>query len=301
MKSEFKKIGLWGCLAETRVAKPVLTIASHLRDQGIEVACPSQDQIPKKLKDIPTYGEDDLPLKVDLIMAIGGDGTLLRAARSVAKRGIPLLGINLGRLGFLTDVSPEKMLDTIDAILSGNFVAEDRLMLEADICSRDKTGNSMIALNDVVLEKGTAGHMQDFVTRIDGEYVNTHGGDGLIVATPTGSTAYALSCGGPIIQPDTNALVIVPICPHTLSDRPLVLNASSYIEVQIDSQTNRRAYATCDGQLLGEISGDDTIRIRLAKETVQLLHPRDHNYYELLRSRLNWGQTNRWPRSQKKR
>ena len=117
------------------------------------------------------------------------------------------------------------MLDTIDAVLSGNFAAEDRSMLEAEIWSGKKSNNQMVALNDVVLEKGMAGHMQDFVTRINGEYLNTHSGDGLIVATPTGSTAYALSCGGPIIQPNVNALVIVPICPHTLSDRPLVLNA----------------------------------------------------------------------------
>ena len=297
MTSDFRKIGLWGYLGEDRVAKPVRVIASHLRSRGIEVACSSQDKIPKELADIPTHTETDLPLAVDLIVAVGGDGTLLHAARCVARQGVPLLGVNLGRLGFLTDVSPEKMLDTIDAVLSGNFVAEDRSMLEAEIWSGKKSNNQMVALNDVVLEKGMAGHMQDFVTRIDGEYLNTHSGDGLIVATPTGSTAYALSCGGPIIQPDVNALVIVPICPHTLSDRPLVLNASSSVEVQIDSQLKNSAYATCDGQSLGEMSGDDTLRIRLAKETVRLLHPCDHNYYELLRSKLSWGQTNRWPRN----
>ena len=297
MTGAFKKVGLWGYLSDAKVAEPVLAIASHLRGRGIDVACPAQEGIPEKLADIPTYDEAELPLAVDLIVAVGGDGTLLHAAGSVARQGVPLVGINLGRLGFLTDVTPEQMLDTIDAVLSGDFVAEDRLMLEAEIINGQKAGESMVALNDVVLEKGMAGHMQDFVTWVDGEYVNTHSGDGLIVATPTGSTAYALSCGGPIIQPDVNALVMVPICPHTLSDRPLVLNASSQIEIRIESVPDKRAHVTCDGQRLGEMSGEDTLRIQLAKETVRLLHPRDHNYYELLRSKLRWGQTNRRPPS----
>ena len=136
--------------------------------------------------------------------------------------------------------------------------------------------------------------MQDFRTSVDGEYVNTLGGDGLIVATPTGSTAYALSCGGPIIRPNVDALVIVPIAPHTLSDRPLVVRSSSQITVRVEPRTDsQRAEVACDGETFGEIGRDDTLTIRVAEETVQLLHPRGQSYYDLLRSKLNWGQTNR--------
>ncbi|HET7131117.1 MAG TPA: NAD(+)/NADH kinase, partial [Gammaproteobacteria bacterium] len=219
-----------------------------------------------------------------------GDGTLLHAARHVAHRDVPLLGINRGRLGFLTDVSPEHMLETIDAILGGDYLAERRLMLAARIGAPGEAPPALLALNDVVLQKGEAGRMLDFVTMVDGTYVNTHRGDGLIVATPTGSTAYALSCGGPIIQPDVDALVMVPICPHTLSDRPLLLKASSKIEVRVEGAD---AHVVCDGEELGRLNRDERLRIELADRTVTLLHPRDYNYYELLRSKLNWGRANR--------
>jgi NAD+ kinase len=163
-------------------------------------------------------------------------------------------------------------------------------MLAARIGAPGEATPALLALNDVVLQKGEAGRMLDFVTMVDGTYVNTHRGDGLIVATPTGSTAYALSCGGPIIQPDVEALVMVPICPHTLSDRPLLLKASSKIEVRVEGAD---AHVVCDGEELGRLNRDERLRIELADRTVTLLHPRDYNYYELLRSKLNWGRANR--------
>jgi NAD+ kinase len=204
---------------------------------------------------------------------------------------VPLLGINRGRLGFLTDISPEHLFDAIDSILAGDYLEERRLMLSARIA--DGSHPRMVALNDVVLQKGETGRMIDFVTTVDGSYVNAHRGDGLIVATPTGSTAYALSCGGPIIQPNVDALVMVPICPHTLSDRPLVLKISSSIEVSVDTGSDSSACVVCDGEELGRISNGQVLRIGLAQETVTLLHPLDYNYYELLRSKLNWGRANR--------
>jgi NAD+ kinase len=177
--------------------------------------------------------------------------------------------------------------------LSGDYLAERRLMLRADIGAGAAHG---LALNDVVVQKGKIGRMLDFVTLVDGTYVNTHRGDGLIVATPTGSTAYALSCGGPIIQPEVEALVMVPICPHTLSDRPLVLKASSVIEVQVETGAEG-AHVVCDGEELGLIDDRTPLHIRLATQAVTLLHPRDYNYYELLRSKLNWGRARSRPRS----
>jgi NAD+ kinase len=293
MTLQFKNIGLWGRLSDTKVAKPAATLASHLRDLGIDIFFLEQKGIPSELSDVTCLSATELPSAVDLMIAVGGDGTLLHTARVVARQSVPLVGINLGRLGFLTDVSPEHMLQTIDAILAGDFNEESRLMLQAKVVGSGNSSEEMLALNDVVLKTGQTGHMQDFTISVDGQYVNTHGGDGLIVATATGSTAYALSCGGPIIQPNVDALVIVPICPHTLSDRPLVVSAASQIEVRVDSRLDDRPQIACDGDTFGELGNNDALRIRVAEEAVKLLHPRGLNYYEQLRSKLNWGHTNR--------
>lgn len=294
MTTRFEKIGLWGRLGEAGVADLALEIVSQLRKLGLKVFVPAQADIPKGFGDTHHLPPDQLAAEVDLIVAVGGDGTMLHAARGAAQHRVPLLGVNRGRLGFLTDVSPELMGETINTILSGDYVTEDRLMLEAEISGGKKTRGPMLALNDVVLKTASTGHMQDFRTSVDGEYVNTHGGDGLIVATPTGSTAYALSCGGPIIRPNVDALVIVPIAPHTLSDRPLVVRSSSQVTVRVEPRPeSQRAEVACDGEAFGEIGRADTLTIRVAEETVQLLHPQGQSYYDLLRSKLNWGQTNR--------
>src|SRR5499427_873539 len=292
MPQQFKTVGLWGRLSEPSVAEPAKQVLAHLRKRRIGVFAARHAYEGEPPEGLTAVAEKDIADRVDLMVAIGGDGTLLHAARHVAERDVPLLGINRGRLGFLTDISPEHMFDAIDAILAGDYFAEKRLMLNAQI-GDGAPHPRLVALNDVVLQKGETGRMLDFVTTVDGSYVNTHRGDGLIVATPTGSTAYALSCGGPIIQPNVDALVMVPICPHTLSDRPLVLKLTSSIEVRVDTGADSAAQVVCDGEALGRIVSGEVLRIGLADETVTLLHPRDYNYYELLRSKLNWGRANR--------
>jgi len=293
MSRKFKKIGLWGRLSEANVADPALQISAHLERLGIDVCAVAGPPGGDQLKGVARLPTEEIAGRVDLLVAIGGDGNMLRAARRAAEHDVPLLGVNRGRLGFLTDISPELMLDAIDAILAGDYLAEDRQLLEAEILRGGAGGKVMYALNDVVLQKFGAARILEFVTSVDGSYVNTHGGDGLIVSTATGSTAYALSCGGPIIRPDTDALVMVPICPHTLSDRPLVLTSSSAIEVKLAPGSEDRAHVACDGDELGELAGDGALHVRAAPRRVTLLHPRDYNYYELLRSKLNWGRANR--------
>lgn len=294
MTTRFKKIGLWGHLGETGVSEPALEIITQLRVLGLDVLIPDQENIPAGFRNATCVPADQLGAEVDLIIAVGGDGTMLHAARRAAMYSVPLLGVNRGRLGFLTDVSPELMAETIGAVISGDYIAETRLMLQAKITNTNNILGPMLALNDVALKTVHTGHMQDFRTYVDGEYVNTHGGDGLIIATPTGSTAYALSCGGPIIQPDVDALVIVPIAPHTLSDRPLVVRSSSEIVVHIEPRLEHQsATVACDGEDLGEMSKEETLTINVSEKTVQLLHPQGHSYYELLRSKLSWGQNNR--------
>lgn len=302
MTYKFKNVGLWGRLSEPKVADTALGVMRHLLTRDVHVVAPPSaaalvERLQKPAANLTLVDESALAGEADVIVAVGGDGTMLHAARRAAGKGVPLLGINLGRLGFLTDISPEHMLDAIDAIMSGNYLAEERRMLEAQLLHAGQATAAMTALNDVVLQKRDTGRILDFVTAVDGSYVNTHGGDGLIVATPTGSTAYALSCGGPIIQPDLDALVMVPICPHTLSDRPLVLKGSSTIEVQLQPDAETGAQVTCDGEDYGPIEARDTLHIRAARETITLLHPKDYNYYELLRSKLNWGGTNRFGRA----
>jgi NAD+ kinase len=290
MTNRFKRIGLWGRFSEETVAEPARQLATHLKQRDIRVYASSGESILAGAG-IEFLPQAELGGAVDLLVAIGGDGNLLRATRCISGHPVPLIGINRGRLGFLTDVKPDQMLATIDAVLGGDYLAEKRLLLRAVIREGDKQLKSLNALNDVVLQRTATGRILDFVTTVDGLYVNTHGGDGLIVATPTGSTAYALSCGGPIIRPDVGALVMVPICPHTLSDRPLVIQSSSRILVEIPPGGS--AEVTCDGEEMGPLEASQVLEISAADDMVTLLHPKDYNYYELLRSKLNWGRGNR--------
>jgi len=293
MPNQFKRIGLWGRFSEASVAEPARQLTAHLLARGIQVFSAEGVYGLDHVEGVHTVPQSSLGGSIDLLVAIGGDGNLLRATRCVAGFSVPLIGINRGRLGFLTDVKPMQMLATLDAVLDGDYLAEERLLLEASIVGQGPELRKLHALNDVVLQKVASGRILDFITTVDGHYVNTHGGDGLIVATPTGSTAYALSCGGPIIRPDVDALVMVPICPHTLSDRPLVIRSSSQVVVRVPPGGEGRAQVTCDGEELGYLDASETLEISAARETVTLIHPKDYNYYELLRSKLNWGRANR--------
>jgi NAD+ kinase len=225
----------------------------------------------------------------DLVIAIGGDGTLLHAARLVVERDIPLLGINRGRLGFLTDVLPQDMLACVDAVLAGDFVADRRPLLEARLHSPTGALASNYALNDVVFNRLETGRMLDFETRVDGRFVNSHAGDGLVVATATGSTAYALSCGGPIVDPRLSVLVLAPICPHTLSDRPIVVPGDAVIDVRLIGERETSAQVNCDASSLGELRPGGRLEISPSGRAVTLLHPAGHDYFRLLRSKLHWG------------
>jgi NAD+ kinase len=239
--------------------------------------------------------ETALGEEADLVIAIGGDGTLLYAARlvaRVARHDVPLLGINRGRLGFLTDVSPQDLPICLDAALQGKLERDERPLLKART-----PGGEFLALNDVVLQKTATGRMLDFETDLNGRYVNTHAGDGIVIASATGSTAYALSCGGPIVEPDLNVLVLAPICPHTLSDRPIVVSARSTIGIKLLERSptpdpeapDTRAQEVCDGLVAGEITSIDKLTVTLASERITLLHPPGYDYYSLLRSKLHWG------------
>ena len=275
MSARFKRIVVVGREDDARVEEPMRALLQHLAARNIEIL------------------DQDAVGDADLVVAIGGDGTMLFASRLASEFTTPILGVNRGRLGFLADVTPDEMLSSIDRVLAGDFTSDTRLMLEASLQRADGSTELAYALNDVVLQRRETGRMVDIETSIDGVYVNTHAGDGLIVATPTGSTAYALSCGGPIIEPQLDAIVVVPICPHTLSDRPIVIPAGRRIDVGLLERDDTKAEITVDGFSMGDIRPNDKLSISAANKRVTLLHPPGYDFYGILRSKLFWGRDNR--------
>jgi len=266
------------------------SLAAHLITSGRRVIAGTE--VAAELA-IEAVDENSLAAEADLMVAVGGDGTILYAAALARGHDKPLLGINRGRLGFLADVLPDEMLLSINQVLAGDFARESRLLLEAIIVSHDGKLRKATALNDVVLQRKETGRMVDFETRIAGKHVNMHAGDGLIVATPTGSTAYSLSCGGPIIEPTLNVVALVPICPHTLSDRPIVVPAEHEIEIVLIERGETKAEVIVDGRSIGELEPSDRLTVSASSERITLVHPPGYDFYEILRSKLHWGHDSR--------
>ena len=290
MSSPFKTIAILGRSQDLRVAEPMALLAGYLTEAGIDVVA-----APDAPPDLPArqLPEEEIAAAADLIIAVGGDGTMLYAAAVAHGHGVPLLGVNRGRLGFLTDISPDEMLSGVGQILAGNYSEESRLQLEATIIDRDGHTHVANAFNDIVVQRRETGRMLDVRTAVAGRFVNTHSGDGLIVATPTGSTAYALSCGGPIIEPGMDAVVVVPICPHTLSDRPIVIPAGQEIEVRLLARVDTKGEVMLDGHSVGELSPDHRLLVKGSETRVTLIHPPGYDFYEILRSKLHWGRDGR--------
>jgi len=280
---------LVGKFQDPRVAECAQALVPELLSRQLEVLAPQDSaaaSVPAGVRVLPLSAFIG---RADLMIAIGGDGTLLYAAGLVAEHDIPLLGINRGRLGFLTDVLPQDMVSCINAVLAGECEPDQRPLLRARLWSPEGSDVSHFALNDVVFNRLETGRMLDFETHIDGRYVNSHGGDGLVVATATGSTAYALSCGGPIVEPRLDVLVLAPISPHTLSDRPILVPGNSRIDIQLNGPHDVSAQVTCDASMLGELRVGGRLEITPAGRAITLLHPPGYDYFRLLRSKLHWG------------
>ena len=287
MDPQPRACALIGHFSEPRIAESALAVLAALGRRGAGALVPDDEpgEFGPLAQRVPRA---ELAAQADFMIAVGGDGTLLQAARLVVGRDVPLLGINRGRLGFLTDVLPQNVAASIDAMLDGQCVADRRQLLEARL-HRGTVESRLLALNDVVLLRREAGHMLDFQTRVGGRYLNSHRGDGLVVATATGSTAYALSCGGPIVDPSLDVLVMAPICPHTLSDRPIVVPGDSTIEVRSMGRGTGLAEVTCDGARLGDLKPGDRLEVAASGGTITLLHPPGYDFFRLLRSKLRWG------------
>jgi len=290
MPNAFKTIGLIGKYGDPGVGETLLQVGRCLQDRDYEVLLDENTAQVLPEHNMDTAAREDLGERCDLAIIVGGDGTLLNAARSLANYDVPLLGVNLGRLGFLVDISPDEMSARLEEILAGDYQEEHRILLHTTIHHEGQRVSESEAFNDVVVHKWEVARMIEVATYIDGRFLTTMRSDGLIVSTPTGSTAYALSGGGPILHPTLNAMVLVPICPHTMSNRPIVVDGNSEIEIVVSDTPHSHAQVTCDGQInLGLVSGD-RVRIRKHDHVVRLIHPRRHDHFEILRAKLHWGE-----------
>jgi NAD+ kinase len=232
---------------------------------------------------------NEMPSRVDLIIVLGGDGTLLATARVLNRKPVPLLAVNLGGLGFLTVITRDELFPTLERVLAGDFRTERRVQIEADVIRAGEVISSFLALNDVVLNKGAIARVLDFDVSVDGQFISTYKADGLIVSTPTGSTAYSLAAGGPVIAPSVEAFIVTPICAHTLTNRPIVLPDSAEIEVEVKSQ-RESVYLTVDGQVGIAVRSEDAVHMRRASSVVELIQSPQKNYFEILRQKLKWGE-----------
>ena len=282
----YRTVALAGRPGEPRVGEAMLGLAAHLLQRGALVRAAGGHEADFGPLDVELVPESELALGADLVVAVGGDGTMLHAARIAAACGVPVLGVNRGRLGFLADIGPGRMLESVDDALDGRCVPETRMLLQATVRSGDSQCIAL-ALNDVAVAKHDTGRMLDLRTWVDQAFVNTHAGDGFIISTSTGSTAYALSCGGPIVHPGLAAIVLVPICPHTLSDRPIVVSADSVVELELAGRPETRAQVVCDGIPLCELEPGLRLRVERAAVSATLLHPPGHDYFRILRSKLH--------------
>jgi NAD+ kinase len=284
-----KTVGIISRPRREDIARVVPPLVKWLQAHGAEVACDSETSDCFGPLAVQTRKREELPGCTDLLIVLGGDGTLLSAARLAAQRKVPILAVNLGGMGFLTTVSQDEIYSILEEIFSGKHRVSERVMLEAEIVRAGTVIRRQIALNDAVLNKAALARIMDLELRVDGEYVTTYKADGLILSTPTGSTAYSLAAGGPIVYPIVEAFVVTPICPHTLTNRPLVIPDSATIEVDFKSEDDA-VFLTLDGQVGIELARGDHIRVRKAAEKLLLVRPAKKTYYQILRNKLKWGE-----------
>ncbi len=286
MNASFKTVGLIGKYKSPEIAVPLLALGKFLEARGVKVIIDGLTAQHIDDSRFPAHTLEEIGRDAELAIVLGGDGTMLNIARVLAPFDVALVGINQGRLGFLTDISIDTMCETISAILDGSCVTEERMLVEAEVFSGGRRVFGVLAFNDVVLSKGLQGSMIEFEVKIDGRFLYALHGDGLIVATPTGSTAYALSSGGPIIHPSLQAMALVPICPHTFSSRPIVIGGDGVVEITLRSAADARAHF--DSHSHFDLNNGDRILVRRYRHTIRLLHPTGHDYYSMLREKLHW-------------
>jgi len=284
--NKFSRVGLLVKIDDESVATTIAEVMQRMEAMGVETLL---SHSVKGLVEGSTVSASEIGEKCDLAIVIGGDGTLLHAARELVDYDVPIVGVNRGRLGFLVDVAPNKGLDKLEDIIKGQYIEEERLMLYTRILREGECISSAYAFNDTVVRVKDVLQIMDFDIMIDDVLVTHQRADGLIVATPSGSTAYSLSNGGPIVGPTVNAVVLQPICPHTLTSRPLMVDSNSRIRMQLWDDQVLEAQVVCDGQVYMDATLGDQVEVSCMDKRVRLLHPETYDYHQILREKLNWG------------
>lgn len=288
MQTPFKTIGIIGKPSDPSIAETLTALHAFLKQHQYTVIVAKDSAHFIDNPAVKSCSIDTLGQHCDLVIAVGGDGTFLAAARAIVEDDIPLIGINLGRLGFLVDISPNELSDKLIHILQGHYTEEKRHLLRTKIIRNGQVIHEETAVNEVVIHRWVTPSMIEIITKIDNVFLNSQRSDGLIVSTPTGSTAYSLSAGGPILHPALNALVLVPLNPHTLSNRPIVINDSAEIEISFCQTKQINALVTCDHIEIPEVLISDKILIKKEPKPIRILHPEGHDFFYILRHKLNW-------------
>lgn len=286
----FKNIGLVGRPGHSGVVDSLDRVLNFLTLRGLTSVLDRQTASLVDGRGDLHCESKELAEHCDLVVVVGGDGSMLHVAKKIAQAQIPVIGINRGKLGFLTDIPPSKIEAGLEEVLNGNLSVDRRFMLSANKREADGSERSLgVALNDIVLHPGNAAQMIEFELFVDGRFVYSLASDGIIVATPTGSTAYSLSAGGPIMHPTLNAVVLVPMYPHSLNSRPIVVDGDCEIKLVVAATEALRPQVSCDGQEVFEAKAGDEILIRKADSVLKLIHPLEHSFYGACRSKLGWG------------
>ncbi len=292
--SAFSRIGLIGRTGSHPVADSLKTVLRFLQTRNCKVFIEAETAASffsgkTPATDISIIKKTALAEECDLVIVVGGDGSMLGAARALCKTRIPVLGINRGSLGFLTDISPDEIETRVSEVLDGKFVREERFLLDVRVSRKDSEISYADAMNEIVVHRGTSLRMIEFGLYIDEQFVYSQHSDGLIVTTPTGSTAYALSGGGPILHPSLDAIALVPMFSHALTSRPVVVDGNSKIKIVLGDFRGGQPEVSCDGQNHLAIQTADEIHICKKDQTLSLIHPLNYNYYETCRTKLGWG------------
>jgi NAD+ kinase len=288
MATSIKRVGIISKPKKVDVREIVPGLLKWLHERSVEAFIDKETGVIMETKE-RCLSRNEMTAQVDLLVVLGGDGTLLATARALNRRPVPILAVNLGGLGFLTEITREELYPTLELVVAGAHKTDHRVQIEGELIRADEILTTFLALNDVVLNKGAIARILDFELRVNGEKVSTYKSDGLIVSTPTGSTAYSLAAGGPIVTPSVEAFLVTPICAHTLTHRPLVLPNTVKIEVTVKS-LREAAYLTVDGQVGIAAHSEDVVRIRKADSFVELVSPPATPYFEILQKKLKWGE-----------
>jgi len=286
MNPSIRKVGIILKRQDARVRSIVSDIIPWLQSRQVEVFL-DQDSSELRPPGIRAVPPQEMAKQVEVVSVFGGDGTLLHAARLVGASGVPILGINLGSLGFLTEVKLDEVYGAFEGVLSGKYQLEDRVLLDVEVLRGKKLEAHYLALNDAVINKGALARIIELEVSVNSQPVLLTRADGLIISTPTGSTAYSLAAGGPILYPTLEAFIIAPICPHTLTNRPVVIPDRHVVEICLRHGTE--VMLTVDGQVGMPLEQQDCLRIRRAKSTLKLVMPFGNSFFKLLREKLRWG------------